>query len=59
MTNAAAERGNYIDELGESLNNATMSASNYLSTARNAAVSPGVSSVDDNLELIDGPDGCR
>ena len=39
MTNAAAERGNYLDDLGDSLNNVSMSASNYLSQAKNAAVS--------------------
>jgi len=39
MTNATQQRGNYLDDLGESLNNVSMSAANYVSQARNAAVS--------------------
>jgi hypothetical protein len=39
LTNAAYERGNYLDNLGESLNNVTMSATNYVSQAKNTAVS--------------------
>ena len=45
MRNAAAERGNYLDDLGESLNNVSVSASSYLSQAKNAAVSFDVSSI--------------
>jgi hypothetical protein len=39
MRNATAERGNYLDTLGDSINNVSISAGNYLSQARNAAVS--------------------
>jgi hypothetical protein len=38
MTNAAAERGHMLDDLGDQLNNASISAANYLSQARNAAM---------------------
>jgi syntaxin-binding protein 5 len=39
MTRATEERGSYIDQLGEQMNNASVSASNYLVQARNNAVS--------------------
>ena len=39
MRNAAEERGNFLDDLGDSLNNMHVSASNYLTSARNTAVS--------------------
>jgi syntaxin-binding protein 5 len=38
MTDAAAERGNMLDDLGEQLNNVSVSATNYLTQARNAAI---------------------
>lgn len=38
MTDAAAERGNMLDDLGEQLNNVSVSATNYLTQARNAAM---------------------
>jgi hypothetical protein len=43
MRNATAERGNYLDTLGDSINNVSISAGNYLSQARNAAVSKSFS----------------
>ncbi len=39
MTSAVAERGNYLEGLEDSLNNVSMSATNYLSQAKNSAVS--------------------
>jgi hypothetical protein len=39
MKRATEERGSYIDQLGEQMNNASVSASNYLTQARNNAVS--------------------
>ena len=39
MTSAAAERGGYLDGLEDGLQNASITASNYLSSAKNAAVS--------------------
>jgi len=39
MRSAAEERGSYLDDLGEGLQNATISAGNYLTQARNSAVS--------------------
>ena len=39
MRLATEERGSYIDQLGEQMNNASVSASNYLTQARNNAVS--------------------
>ena len=39
MRAAAQERGNYLDNLGDSLNSVSISAGNYLSSARNTAVS--------------------
>ncbi len=39
MSTAAYLRGTYLDDLGESLNNATISATNYVTQARNTAVS--------------------
>jgi hypothetical protein len=42
MRRATEERGSYIDQLGEQMNNASVSASNYLTQARNNAVSQGV-----------------
>lgn len=39
MRNAAVERQGYLDSLGEGINNVSVSAGNYLSQARNAAVS--------------------
>ncbi|WVQ79503.1 hypothetical protein IAT38_001602 [Cryptococcus sp. DSM 104549] len=38
MTNAAQERGNYLDSLGEQLNNVSVSAAAYANQARNAAL---------------------
>ena len=45
MVDAANERGNYLDDLGETMNQASISAANYLTQARNAAVSPAHMSV--------------
>lgn len=39
MRNATLERQGYLDTLGDSLNNVSVSAGNYLSSARNTAVS--------------------
>jgi len=39
MRAAAQERGNYLDSLGDQLNSVSVSAGNYLSSARNTAVS--------------------
>ncbi|OCF77713.1 hypothetical protein I204_01711 [Kwoniella mangroviensis CBS 8886] len=38
MTDAANQRGNYLDGLNDSLNNVSASASNYYNQARNAAM---------------------
>lgn len=38
LRRAAAERGNYLDTLGDQLNNVSVSATNYLTQARNSAV---------------------
>jgi len=38
MRKATEERGSYIDQLGEQMNNASVSASNYLTQARNNAL---------------------
>ncbi|WVR08305.1 hypothetical protein IAU60_005358 [Kwoniella sp. DSM 27419] len=38
MTDAARERGNYLDGLNDSLRDVSMSASNYVAQARNAAM---------------------
>ena len=38
MTSAASQRGNYLEGLEEGLNNVSVSASTYLSSAKNAAV---------------------
>ncbi|ORY35002.1 lethal giant larvae like, C-terminal-domain-containing protein [Naematelia encephala] len=42
MTNAANERQNYLDDLGEQLNNVTISAGQYLSQAKNTAMKEAV-----------------
>jgi hypothetical protein len=42
MRQAAAERGNYLDNLGDQLNAVSVSAGNYLSQAKNAAVGRSV-----------------
>jgi syntaxin-binding protein 5 len=42
MKRATEERGSYIDQLGEQMNNASVSASNYLTQARNNAVSKAI-----------------
>lgn len=39
MTDAANERGRYLEDLGDQLNAASASAANYLNQARTAAVS--------------------
>jgi hypothetical protein len=44
MRNAALERQGYLDSLGDSLNNVSVSAGSYLASARNTAVSLGLSS---------------
>ncbi|EIW71752.1 hypothetical protein TREMEDRAFT_27343 [Tremella mesenterica DSM 1558] len=38
LVHATQERGNYLDDLGEHMNQVSISASNYLSSARNAAM---------------------
>lgn len=38
MTNATNERGAYLDDLNDSLNNVSMGVANYLSSAKNAAM---------------------
>jgi hypothetical protein len=38
MRNAAEERGTYMDQLNDSLNNVSVSATNYLQQARNQAM---------------------
>jgi hypothetical protein len=38
MRNATEERGTYMDQLNDSLNNASVSATNYLQQARNQAM---------------------
>lgn len=38
MTNAVSLRGDVLDMLGESLNNVSMSATQYLGQAKNTAV---------------------
>ena len=45
MRQAAMERGNYLDNLGDQLNSVSVSAGNYLSSAKNAAVSPIVHAI--------------
>lgn len=40
MRKATEERGTYMDQLGEQMNQASVSASNYLTQAKNNAVSP-------------------
>ena len=38
MRRATEERGTYMDQLGEQMNQASISASNYLTQAKNNAV---------------------
>lgn len=58
MRRATEERGGYIDQLGEQMNQASVSAANYLNQARNNAVSPVRLAIDVPAQII-GQRGCK